>query len=136
MIDPKTTALLQEQISTIESSMMDRAIQVFDEYEMLDIEYDKRTVFNALMKIYNNYCEALIHDIVGPIEAPNNHIFRLADFVIIIKRLNKGYANFVYDTTKERLIQFIQEEQAAQNQNESNGEDNPQTVEESSEDNG
>lgn len=113
MVDPKTRTLIQTEITRVQNKMMERALEAYNEYQKSVFEnITDREIFDGIMKIYNNYTEALIQDIIIPLDAPNMIPFHSAEFVITVKRLNKGYANFVFDIGKERLLQFIQEEKA------------------------
>lgn len=110
LMDPKARVMLQEQVSKVQEKMIDRAMEVFKEYENY-VEDEKRVAFDTLIKIYNDYTTALIHDILLPLDAPgDNSPLRAADFTQLIRRLYRGYANFVYDTTRSRLNQRIEED--------------------------
>lgn len=113
MIDPKTRTLIQTEITRTQNKMMEKALEAYSEHQNSVFEnITDRELFDGIMKVYNNYTEALIQDIVLPLDAPNTVVFRSSEFATIVKRLNKGYANFVFDIGKERLLQFIQEEKA------------------------
>lgn len=117
VIDPKARALLQEQVSLIQNKMMDRAMQVFSKYEEVN-DVEKLEVFDTLIFIYNNYTTALIHDVILPLDTPGDKTpLRSAEFAQFVRRLNKGYANFVYDTTRSRLNQIMEEERQKKNLN-------------------
>lgn len=110
LVDPKARSLLQEQVSLIQNKMMDRAMAVFHKYEEYE-DVSKLETFDTLMLIYNNYTNALIHDVILPLDIPGDSSpLRSAEFAQLIRRLNKGYANFVYDTTSSRLNQIMEEE--------------------------
>lgn len=127
MIDPKARSMLQEQVSKIQHNMMDRALYVFSLYEESN-DVEKLQYFDTLMKLYNKYTEVLVHDILIPLDNPANQTpMNSSTFANIVRRLNKGYANFVYDTTKSRLEQFIAEEEQKKNLNDKeNQEQNPE----------
>ena len=109
-VDPKARSLLQQQVSLIQNKMMDRAMEVFHKYEEYE-DVAKLEAFDTLMLVYNNYTNALIHDVILPLDTPgdSSHL-RSAEFAQLVRRLNKGYANFVYDTTVSRLNQIMEEE--------------------------
>ena len=113
MIDPKTRTLIQTEITRTQNKMMEKALEAYSEHQNSVFEnITERELFDGIMKIYNNYTEALIQDIIIPLDAPNMIPFHSAEFAVTVKRLNKGYANFVFDIGKDRLLQFIQEEKA------------------------
>lgn len=136
-IDPKSRTLIQEQISIIQNKMMDRIIEQFKYLSGLTafkedyIKDDSNGFFEFLMKIYNDYNDALIRDIIIPLESPANQTpFHPVAFVQVVKRLNKGYARLVYDTTRERLMQLMEEEEAKKNLNDIEEETPTPTTEE------
>lgn len=117
LVDSKARSLLQEQVSLIQNKMMDRAMQVFSKYEEVN-DVEKLEVFDTLIFIYNNYNTALIHDVILPLDTPGDQTpLRSAEFAQFVRRLNKGYANFVYDTTRSRLNQIMEEERQKKNLN-------------------
>jgi hypothetical protein len=110
LIDPKARSMLQEEVTEIQNKMMDRAMQVFHEYENYE-DVSKLEAFDTLMLIYNNYTNALIHDVLLPLDTPGDSApLRSSEFAQLVRRLNKGYANFCYDTTRSRLNQIMEEE--------------------------
>ena len=114
LIDPKARAMLQEEVTEIQNKMMDRAMQVFLYYE----NYEDVAKFDTLMLIYNNYTNALIHDVILPLDVPGDSApLRSSEFAQLVRRLNKGYANFCYDTTRSRLNQLMEEERQKKNLN-------------------
>lgn len=119
LIDPKARSMLQEEVTEIQNKMMDRAMQVFHEYENYE-DVSKLEAFDTLMLIYNNYTNALIHDVILPLDTPGDSApLRSSEFAQFVRRLNKGYANFCYDTTSSRLNQLMEEERQKKNLNNS-----------------
>ena len=117
LIDPKARSMLQEEVTEIQNKMMDRAMQVFYHYEEVN-DVEKLEAFDTLMLIYNNYTTGLIHDVILPLDVPGDSTpLRSAEFAQLVRRLNKGYANFVYDTTRSRLNQIMDEERQKKNLN-------------------
>ena len=94
MIDPKTRTLIQTEITRTQNKMMEKALEAYSEHQNSVFEnITERELFDGIMKIYNNYTEALIQDIIIPLDAPNMIPFHSAEFAVTVKRLNKGYAN-------------------------------------------
>lgn len=126
MFDPKARTMLQNQVSIIQNKMMDRAMFVFAKYEDYN-DVEKLKYFDMLMNLYNKYTEVLVHDILIPLDDPGENIRATSSsFANLIRRLNRGYANFVYDTTSSRLQQLIEEEEHRKNLNDKeNSEQNP-----------
>lgn len=117
LIDPKALSMLQEEVTEIQNKMMDRAMTVFRSYEETN-DVEKLEAFDALMLIYNNYTNALIHDVILPLDIPGDSApLRSSEFAQLVRRLNKGYANFCYDTTRSRLNQLMEEERQKKNLN-------------------
>lgn len=116
LIDPKARSILQEQVSRIQHAMMKEAIMRCKFSEGTEEEIRQR--FDIIMKIYNEYTDALLHDVLLPLDSPTNQVvLRSVEFAILVKRLNKGYAHFVYDISPYRLQKRIDEEIAKQNLN-------------------
>lgn len=118
IVEPKVRVMLQEQISIVQGKMMDRAMDVYSainsDYgkfsEFIEENGNSKLLFDTLINIYNNYTNALINDILVPLEDLSDQ--RSVDsitFTGLVRRLNKGYANFVYDTTRFRLYQIMKE---------------------------
>lgn len=117
MIDSKTRTLIQKEITNTQNRMMDQALDVIDtliyieEAELTNKGVSKREVFDMVMKLYNNYTEALLQDIIIPLDDPTKPTLKSMDFAIIVKRLNKGLANFAFNIQEGTLINLIKEEQ-------------------------
>lgn len=137
MFDPKARTMLQNQVSIIQNKMMDRALLVFAKYEDYN-DVEKLKYFDMLMNLYNKYTEVLVHDILIPLDDPSENIRATSSsFANLIRRLNRGYANFVYDTTSSRLQQLIEEEEHRKNLNDKeNPEQNPTITDNENEEGG
>lgn len=130
LVDPKIRVLLQEQISIIQGKMMDRAMEVFKKYEDAP-DTEKLDMFDTLMTLYNKYIEGLVDDILTPLNNPaDQRPLTPVTFTYLVRRLYKGYARFVYDTTDSRLHQLKDEYYSNK---EANTEEEPQPTPEQEE---
>lgn len=115
---PIVDGSLKQQIFNIENKMADRVQSVFIELisngHHLEWKEDmtNKILLDRLLIQYENAVKAMQEEIIKPVNkeiqlnggSPN--MFVTSD---IVKRLQKGYLRFVYDTTEERLKQYFQE---------------------------
>lgn len=109
---------LKQQIFNIENKMSDRVEEVFldllsnENYLQWKDGITTKMLLDRLLIQYENAVKAMQDEIIKPVNKdiqsnsmPPN-MFVTSD---IVKRLNKGYLRFVYDTTDERLRQYFKE---------------------------
>ena len=118
-------ASLKQQIFHTENRMADRvkeSLSLFeDSTEVGNPTY--KQVFDYLLILYENAVHNLKEDIIKPCDdprprqpkvTPSPNMMETTD---IVKRLNKGYLRFVYDTSKERILQHFKEEEVKEDLN-------------------
>ena len=125
LIEPKVRTMLQEEVTLIQNKMMDKVIEALEKHIADYSTFNATTddIRYILMKLYDEYSETLVHDILLPLDDPGDQRpLNSATFTMLVRRLNKGYFHFVYDISKERLPQIIAERknnQAANTEEES-----------------
>jgi len=125
LIEPKVRSMLQDEVTLIQNKMMDKVIEALEK-QIADYSTFKNTttdVVYMLMKLYDEHTQEIVDDILLPLDDPGDHRpLNSATFTMLVRRLNKRYCRFVYDISKERLPQIIEERK---NNTEANTEEEP-----------
>lgn len=119
-------ASLKQQIFNTEDRMADRVKEALSWFEVSENDENPtyKQVFDYLLILYENAIHNLKEDIIRPcddhparppkVTTPKPSMMETTD---IVKRLNKGYLRFVYDTSKERILQHFKEEEVKEDLN-------------------
>ena len=111
---------LKGQIFEIESRMSKRVEEVFNYYDSHKlVDYPAKLMLDKMLLLYENTIEAMKQDIVAPFDGPNDPHMQpnMMQSTDIVKRLNKGYLRFVYETSPTRMQEVIEENKAREELN-------------------
>jgi len=118
---PIVDGSLKGQVFEIEVRMAKRVEEVFmartqGALDGVWTRVSAKQVLDRLLIMYENAVTAMVEEVIKPVES---HIRgghqttpTMQESAEIVKRLNKGYIRFVYDTTEERLEQYFKETEA------------------------
>ena len=118
-------ASLKQQIFNTEDRMADRVKEALSWFEVNENDENPtyKQVFDYLLILYENAIHNLKEDIIKPYDDPPARPPKVTpkpsmmETTDIVKRLNKGYLRFVYDTSKERILQHFKEEEVKEDLN-------------------
>jgi hypothetical protein len=127
---------LKQQVFNIETRMADRVEKVFLHYiespdylDNIGAETSKQ-LLDWLLIQYENAIKAMQEEVIKPTEwrdpTKNPSMPNMMESSDVVKRLNKGYLRFVYDTTEERIKQYFTEKQMKDTLNPTDEETPPQ----------
>lgn len=115
---PIVDGSLKGQVFEIESRMAKRVEEVFmartqGALDGIWTQVTPKQVLDRLLIMYENAVTAMVEEVIKPVEyhirGGHQMIPTMQESAEIVKRLNKGYLRFVYDTTEERLKQYFEE---------------------------
>lgn len=118
---PIVDGSLKGQVFEIEARMAKRVEDVFmartqGALDGVWTRVSAKQVLDRLLIMYENAVTAMVEEVIKPVESHirGGHPMTptMQESAEIVKRLNKGYLRFVYDTTEERLEQYFKETEA------------------------
>ena len=124
---PMFDSSLKSQVFEIEARMAKRVEEVYNSWGQY--EHDggptPKEILDRLLIIYENAIETMKKEIIAPVEPPVRRVPHqqlipnptMMQSVDMVKRLNKGYIRFVYDTSPIRLKQFFEEQEVREDLN-------------------
>ena len=114
MLTPEMRSVLSKTICDVQGKMADRMVDVILNVENKILfgnvnDINVELVSKVLKKLFDRYIDEM-DDLIMSYDHQETPIKVLTDISHAIKRLNKGYINFVKDTTEENLKVHIMEQ--------------------------
>ena len=117
---PIVDGSLKQQIFEIENKMAKRVEDVilscaadYDIFTRWREDLTLKEVVDYLLIQYENAIKAMQEEVIRPTDMrKHDGMPNMVESADIVKRLNKGYLRFVYDTTSTRLQQYFEEKKA------------------------
>ena len=119
---PIVDGSLKGQVFEIETRMAKRVEDVFiartqGALDGVWTRVSPKQVLDRLLIMYENAVTTMVEEVIKPVEAHVRHGNQpmtptMQESAEVVKRLNKGYLRFVYDTTEARLAQYFEETEA------------------------
>lgn len=114
MLTPEMRSVLSKAICDVQGKMADRMVDVILNVENKILfgnvnDINVELVSKVLKKLFDRYIDEM-DDLIISYDHQDTEMKVLTDISHAIKRLNKGYINFVKDTTEENLKVHIMEQ--------------------------